>query len=295
MKKLMIIVNPIAGGKDKTGILETVKSVLDASKYDISVKFTEYAGHAYDLAFSTDAEVVVAIGGDGTLNEVARALAGTGKTLGIIPCGSGNGLALHLGISLDPSEAARVINGAESVDIDHGIVNGNPFFCTTGVGLDAIVGWRFAQSKSRGLLTYIKESISAWFSFKPDNYQVRIDGAEVWTGPAAIMTAGNANQWGNNALIAPKASVMDGRFNLTIVKPFHLWSAPGLVINLFKGTMDRSPHTICMKGAHITVVRQQDGPFHFDGEPSTTGRTIEIEIVPSSLRVFVPKNRKNVI
>jgi len=295
MKSLLVIVNPIAGGKDKTGLVQTVGDMLDKTKYSVSVAYTEYAGHAYDLAFSTDAEVVVAIGGDGTLNEVARALSGTGKTFGIVPCGSGNGFARHLGISMDPTEAVKVINEGVTVSVDEGFVNGNPFFCTTGVGFDAVVGYLFSKAGSRGLGTYIKMSLAAWMSFKPEKYRITVDGKEEWHAPAAIVTVGNANQWGNNAKIAPKASVCDGKMDITIVKPFHLWSALGLLVSLFKGTMDQNPHAVCLRGGKITVMREKEGPFHFDGEPSTTGRTIEIDLSHSSLDVFVPKEKVDIV
>lgn len=295
MEKILFIVNPIAGGKDKKAILEKVTGSLDATRFTYEIRYTEYAGHACEIARETDADIVVAIGGDGTQNEVARSLVGTGRKMGIIPCGSGDGLALHLGISRDPVKAAKVICEGEAVVIDHGTVNGRPFFCTTGVGIDAIVSWKFAQAHSRGLKTYVTESIKTWFGFKPDSYRIVVDGVEKWNGPATLVTVGNANQWGNYAKITPLASVTDGLLSITVVEPFHTWAFPGLLIRLMTGTAQESCHTSCFDGRNVRLTRQNVGPIHFDGDPYEEGKEIDINIVPKALKVIVPKQSKGKI
>ena len=291
MKKILFIVNPIAGGKDKKEILGKVLSVLDKNLFSPEIRYTEYAGHACEMARETDADVVVAIGGDGTQNEVARSLVGTGRTMGIIPCGSGDGLALHLGISRKTGKAAEVLNEGEAVFIDNGIVNGHPFFCTTGVGIDAIVSWRFAKAGSRGLKTYIVESVKTWFGFKAENYRITVDGEEKWNGKATLVTIGNANQWGNNARITPLASATDGLLDITIVDEFHTWAFPGLLARLMGGTADRSRHTVCLRGKSIVIEREKEGPLHFDGDPYEMGKRIDISVAEHSLKVLVPKGR----
>lgn len=288
MEKILFIVNPIAGGKDKKAILKTVTGSLDSSRYSYEIRYTEYAGHACEIARDCDADIVVAIGGDGTQNEVARSLIGTEKKMGIIPCGSGDGLALHLGISRDPEKAAQVLNEGKLAVIDHGTVNGRPFFCTTGVGIDALVSWRFAQAHSRGLRTYVSESAKAWFSFKADTYRIIIDGVEKWNAPATLVTIGNANQWGNQAKITPLASVCDGLLDITIVEDFHTWAFPGLLLRLMSGTAEKSCHTTCLKGRNVRLIRKNDGPIHFDGDPYNEGKDIEVCIVPQTLKVIVP-------
>lgn len=288
MEKILFIVNPIAGGKDKKAILEKVTGALDRDRFSYEIRYTEYAGHACTIAEEADADIVVAIGGDGTQNEVARGIVGSGKRMGIIPCGSGDGLALHLGVSRDPSEAARTICEGKTVVIDHGTVNGRPFFCTTGMGIDALVSWKFANAGSRGLKTYIWESVKTWFGFRPDNYRITIDGQECWDGPATLVTVGNANQWGNNAKITPLASVKDGLLSVTIVRPFHTWAFPGLLIRLMSGTAHKSRYTTCLEGKEIRIGRDQQGPVHFDGDPYSEGKSIEINVVPQALKVIVP-------
>lgn len=288
MKKILFIVNPIAGGKPKEAVLQKVTSALDQDKYVFDVKYTEYAGHACELARSSDADIVVAIGGDGTQNEVARSIAGTEKVLGIIPCGSGDGLALHLGISRDPEKAAGVLNCGSVASMDYGTVCGHPFFCTTGVGIDAMVSDSFAKSHSRGLKTYVLESARTWFGFKPEHYRIYVDGELKWDAPASIVTVGNANQWGNNARITPLASVCDGLLDLTIVDEFNTLAFPALIVRLFNGSAHKSRHSSCLKGRRIVIERDSEGPAHYDGDPYTLGKRIEIETVAGSLKVMVP-------
>ena len=303
MEKVVFIVNPIAGGKDKEALLSKVRAALDPDRFSCTVRYTEYAGHACEIARDCDADIVVAIGGDGTQNEVARGLIaanehiqrgcaaaeGRRKKMGIIPCGSGDGLALHLGISRNPAKAARTICEGECVSIDYGLVNGHPFLCTSGVGIDAEVSWKFANAHSRGLHTYILESIKTWFGFKPDTYSIVVDGEEKWKGAATLVTVGNANQWGNYAKITPQASLRDGILDVTIVERFHTWAFPGLLLRLMTGTAYKSRHAICLKGHKIHISRTLPGPLHYDGDPYGEGCGIDFDIVPQALDVIVPK------
>lgn len=335
LEKIVFIVNPIAGGKKKEAILSKVTSALDSARFSYSVIYTEYAGHACEIARDCDADIVVAIGGDGTQNEVARGLiaanarlhsaaglsasvssagvfsaggteatagasagvssagsaktAGRRKKMGIIPCGSGDGLALHLGISRNPAKAARTLCEGECVSIDYGRVNGHPFLCTSGVGIDAEVSWKFANAHSRGLHTYVLESIRTWFGFKPDNYRITVDGEEKWNGPATLVTVGNANQWGNYAKITPLASLKDGILDVTIVEKFHTLAFPGLLFRLMTGTAYKSRHAICLKGHKIHISRTLPGPLHYDGDPYGEGCEIDFDIVQKAIDVIVPK------
>lgn len=291
MKKICFIVNPIAGAKDKKKILSLIDRHLDRSKYSFETAYTQYAGHATDLAAASDADIVCAIGGDGTLNEVARGVAGTDKVFALIPCGSGDGLALHLGISRKPLGAIRNINEGHVEAIDYGLIGGKPFFSISGTGLDAIVSYGFAQSPDRGLRTYITEALKVWKGFVFERYKVTADDQE-WSGPAALVSIGNSNQWGNQARITSQASVTDGLLNVTIVKPFTTLQIPGIVIRLMTGKMHRCRHAVCLKGARITVERESEGPAHFDGDPMMLGAAIEWEAVPHALRMIVPANKK---
>ena len=290
MKKVLFIVNPVSGGKSKKPYLEAIGRFLDKGAYSSRIAFTEYSGHASELAHGCEEDIVVAVGGDGTVSEVARGLIGTGKTFGIIPCGSGDGLALHLGIGRNPRKAIEVLNSQCVRMIDYGQVDGKPFFCTVGVGFDAIVAERFAGSSSRGLATYITTALRTWMGFTPDTYSVTVDG-EVHTCPASMITVGNVNQWGNQARITSLASVADGMLDVAIVQPFHTVEIPGLAIKLLGGKAHTSSRVTMLRGKRIIIERSSDGPAHCDGDPSVMGRRIVLETVPAALPVLVPENR----
>ena len=169
---MIFIINPISGNGRKNAIIAYLE------KNGHKVIRTEYAGHAEIIARETEAETVVAVGGDGTVNEVARGIAGTSKTLGIIPCGSGDGLALHLGISRNYRTALKTIMAGKTVPMDAATVNGRPFFSVCGIGFDAVVSERFAKSGKRGLLSYIEQGLKTWREYTPDKYTIKIDGKE---------------------------------------------------------------------------------------------------------------------
>ena len=291
MKEIVFIVNPISGGKDKSGILKAVEKHLDGSLYHARVVFTERAGQAEELSRNLKADVVVAVGGDGTVSEVATGLLGTGKALGIIPCGSGDGLALHLGISRNPVKAVRALNAGRIARIDAARLDGRPFFCTAGVGLDADVAWDFARSARRGLGTYISTAWGLWrHGDRAHPYRVTTD-AGTWSGPAVIITVGNANQWGNEARIVPKASLRDGLLDVTVVEPFATWEIPILAAQLMTGKADSSRRVRSFRSTRVQISRDHPGPAHCDGDPFEAGADLLLEIMPGALDVVVPPSR----
>ena len=294
-RKIAFIVNPLSGGKDKGKIIASVKETMQREGFSHEIFMTERPGHATEIARSCDADVVVATGGDGTVSEVAQGLAGTEKILGIIPCGSGDGLALHLGISRNPRKALGTVCETCVCDMDYGLVNGKAFFCTTGVGLDAEVARRFAEAPQRGLRTYISEAWKTWRDFVPDTYVIEIDGTERWRGPAVFVTVGNAGQWGNGAKITPLASVSDGLLDVTVVEPFRTVEIPLLAALLMTGRANRSRRARCFRGERVTIRRGNGGAAHFDGDPCIFGTEITAEVRPSALRVLVPSSNKDSI
>ena len=294
MKKIAFIVNPISGGKNKKKIISMIRERMATAGVDWQLCPTEYAGHAISIAHDADADVVVAVGGDGTVSEVAQGLLGTDKALGIIPCGSGDGLALHLGISRTPRKALEQLLGGVQVPMDACSVNGRPFFCTTGVGFDADVALAFAKAGKRGLKTYVSKSWSIWKHYKPLTYKISVDGTEQEL-PAMFVTVGNANQWGNRAKITPEASVRDGLLDVTAVRPFHFWQFPALGIRLFNGSANRSHRVVHLRGSSVTITRPSDGAIHFDGDPSEAGTTLSVSLSPSALHVVVPKGKQSTI
>ena len=291
MKRITFIVNPVSGGKDKRKVLAAIDRYLDRSAFSYEVRETGKAGDATAWARTSEADIVVAVGGDGTVSEVATGLLGTGKALGIIPCGSGDGLALHLGISRNPVKAVRALNAGRIARIDAARLDGRPFFCTAGVGLDADVAWDFARSRKRGLATYISTAWGLWkHGDRAHGYRVRTDTG-TWSGPAVIITVGNANQWGNEARIVPKASLRDGLLDVTVVEPFATWEIPFLAAQLMTGKADASRRVRSFRSARVQISRDHPGPAHCDGDPFEAGVDLVLEIVPGALDVVVPPSR----
>lgn len=278
---MLFIVNPISGKGRKKAIISRL------GKEGYEVVCTEYAGHAEKLARETAEQVVVAVGGDGTVNEVARGLAGTGKTLGIIPCGSGDGLARHLGISHNMDKAMKAIVSGKTSPLDAATINGRMFFSVAGVGFDAVVSERFAKCGKRGLSTYIKEGLKTWRIYSPEKYQIQIDGQDI-EHEAIFITVGNSNQWGNGAKITPLADSSDGILDITVVEGFKALELPWLAGRLMTGSAHKSRRVHTYRGKNITIRRSSDGPAHADGDWFPTGNEIEISVIPHALDVLVP-------
>lgn len=277
---MLFIVNPISGKGKKARIVSYLK------EKGYKVVYTEYAGHGEILAREADESVVVAVGGDGTVNEIARGLIGTGKTLGIIPCGSGDGLALHLGISRNYRKALKTIEAGKTKPLDAATINGRSFFSVCGTGFDAIVSEEFAKSGKRGLSNYIAQAMKTWINFKPERYTVDIDGNTFET-EAAFITVGNSDQWGNQARITPLADISDGELDITIVEMFHTLEIPALAFKLMTGRAHKSRRTTCLRGRHVRIIRASEGPAHADGDWFNTSKDLDISIHPDMLKIIV--------
>ena len=293
-KKIVFVVNPISGTQSKKAILKWIDERMDRSIYDYSIVKTEYAGHATQSAASAaqnKVDVVVAIGGDGTINEIARSLVHTETALGIIPCGSGNGLARHLRIPMEPKAAIDVINQGNRLCIDYGKINNIPFFCTCGVGFDAFVSLKFADSGKRGLLTYLENTLHESLTYQPETYEIENEEGTV-KYKAWMIACGNASQYGNNAYIAPHASLTDGLMDVTIMEPFTVLDVPSLSFQLFNKTIDQNSRVKTMRAKKIKIHRTQDGVMHFDGDPLMAGKELEVEIIPSGLYVIASEKKR---
>jgi YegS/Rv2252/BmrU family lipid kinase len=290
-EKIGFIINPISGSGKKHKIPEIVQDTIDNSRFEVDFFFTKCAGHATELAkelIEKGYSRIVSVGGDGTINEIAKALVNSNVALGIIPCGSGNGLARFLKIPLKVKEAVELLNNGKILTIDYGTINDNPFFCTCGVGFDAHIGNKFAQSESRGFTTYIKETIAAFFHYKPKKYSIKIDGEKFKTR-AFLVTAANAGQYGNDAYIAPEADICDGLLDLCVLNPFPKRKAFNIGFRLFNKSIHHSEYVKSIKGESITIKRKKKGEVHLDGEPAIMGKKLKIRIVKQGLKVVVGK------
>ena len=292
--KIAFIINPISGTQNRLSLPQLIERKIDKSLFEAEYYFTKCAGHATDMAkllVEQNYERVIAVGGDGTVNEVAKALIGTPVALGILPCGSGNGLARFLKIPLRVEDAIELQNIGQPISIDYGTINNEPFFCTCGVGFDAHIGNRFAQSANRGFLTYIKETFDAYFHYKPKKYSIKIDGEKIKTR-AFLVTVANAGQYGNDAYIAPQADIRDGKLDLCIMNPFPNHKAIELGFRLFTRSIDQSEYIRTIQGQVISIKRRKKGEVHLDGEPAIMGKKLKIKIIEQGLQVIVPLNSR---
>jgi len=289
--KIAFIINPFSGTAKKEDIPALIRQELDATIFEPEIVFTGYRGHGTELAkqfVDKDYQIIVAVGGDGTVNEVGQSLVHSNSSLGIIPIGSGNGLARHLGIPMNIRKAIKQLNRSEPILMDYGIVNGRPFFCTCGTGFDAYVSTEFAKGKKRGMMSYIEKIITGYFSYKSQNYHLHGDGIEL-DSKAFVITFANASQWGNNAYIAPQASVQDGKLDISIMSSFPIIAIPTLALQLFAKTIDKDLFMTTLRSQKITLLREESGPFHYDGEPYVEGKEIQIDTIANGLKVLVNK------
>jgi len=287
---ILFVINPISGGKAKLRIPTLIDKYLDKERFNANFLLTEYSGHATEIveeAIAKNFDVIVAAGGDGTINEVASKVVEHGKILGILPLGSGNGLARFLNIPQNLKEAILLINKMKTDRIDSATFNNKFFFNLAGVGFDAHLSSAFSKDKKRGLAGYIKQSLKEVFSYKDEVYNINIDGAD-YNRKAFAVTVANSSQYGNNVYIAPDASVKDGLLDVCIIKPFSILKLPVLSYVMLKGTAESSDMIEIIRGQKITISRTKDGPVHVDGEPLKMGKEIEISINPLSLEVIVP-------
>ena len=295
MKNIAFIINPISGSKEtqntKRKLPKLIMQTLDMEQWLPNIVFTEYAGHATDLAHQyarMGFDAVVAVGGDGTVNEVARGLKDTNTALGILPMGSGNGFARHLNIPIRPQKALEMINHSEPINVDYGLANGRLFVSTCGTGFDAVVADNFAGSNKRGFMTYLQNTLKVAFSYQPQTYHIVGDGLDV-THKAFLITFANANQWGYEAMIAPKASVQDGKMDIMLMSSHAILGSASLALRLFTGSIDNSYFMDTIRAKEITLEREEVAPFHIDGDPVEMDKDIHIKIVSDGLKVLVEK------
>ena len=288
-KKAVFVINLISGTSDKAAIPGLIDQYLDKTKFEYEIAITQYAGHASEIATKAKddgVDVVVAVGGDGTVNEVARAIVHSNTALGIIPCGSGNGLARHLLLPLNVRKAIDVINRCEVRQLDYGIINGYHFFCTCGMGFDAFVSMKFAEAGKRGPITYVENVLREGLKYKPETYTIE-DESGTLQYKAFLISCANASQYGNNAYIAPQASMSDGLMDVIIMEPFDVFEAPQISIEMFSKTLDKNSKIKTFRTRHLHIHRDKPGVIHYDGDPVMTGADIDIELKPKGINIIV--------
>lgn len=287
-KSVLFIINPISGGKNKLNFPDFAKTYLDLNRFNPEFVYTEWPTHANDLAVEAvkqEVDIVVSVGGDGTINEIASALEGSDKIMGIIPFGSGNGLARSLNISLDNKKAISIINNEKCRRIDSAVLNGRKFFNMAGLGFDAHISFKFAKLKNRGLKGYISTALAEISSYVPDTYELIIDGNH-YQRVAFMISIANSSQYGNNAYISPDAKLDDGLLDICIIKPFPLIQFPLIGYHMFNKTVHKTDYVEIIKGKDIRINRLNEGIVHLDGEPIEMDKEVLIHIKPLSLSVL---------
>ena len=281
------IVNPISGTHSKAALPEMIEQVLDGERFDYQIVKTEYAGHAAELAKALAADgtdIVAAVGGDGTVNEVARALVHSQTALAIVPCGSGNGLARHLCLPMDMKRSVAIINEAHIETFDYGIINDLPFFCTCGMGFDAFISLKFAEAGKRGPITYVENVLKEGLKYKPETYEVS-DDTGTHHHKAFLIACANASQYGNNAYIAPGATMKDGQMDVIIMEPFDALEAPQIAADLFMKTLTNNSKIKTFRTNRLHIHRTAPGAIHYDGDPVMTGTDVDVHIEHLGLNI----------
>jgi YegS/Rv2252/BmrU family lipid kinase len=298
MKKLSItetspclfVVNPNSGKKQSVQVMNLLQKELNslACKHEILVWKEENAFDDIHSAIQSGKyQKIIAVGGDGTINRIASCLLNSDKILGIIPSGSGNGLARSLGFSMNPRKALQQNLQSESVNIDAGQVNEKFFFCTAGIGFDAYVSHLFSLSKERGLKTYARLVIQNLFRYKGVDVQIRMNDAKI-DSVFFMITVANAPQFGNNFYIAPTAKLNDGKFQVTaipLLKPFRLLS---LLVSAAQKKIHHQTDVLQLSHHEFEIQGSDPFPYHLDGEPMGQETLLKIKLRPNALNVIAP-------
>jgi len=289
-KRIIFIVNPISGVSKKGQLVKQIKSTINNSKIEYEIIYTEGPGHATEIcqeytAIQTD--IIVAVGGDGSVNEVAKGLVGSNTALGIIPAGSGNGLAHHLKIPVNYKKAIEVINRHRIIKIDTGSINDMLFVSIAGIGFDGFVAHRFSQGSRRGFLSYARIVAEEYPTYKPKKYNIRINGKVIKTRALFIGFA-NSDQFGYRASIAPHAKIDDGLLDIIIMKKPLVTEIPILASLLYWRKIDKWKHMEIIKASELTVEMKKKRWVNLDGEPMLLGEKLHIKVHPQSLNIVVP-------
>lgn len=292
MKKIRFIINPKSGTGKSHNLSSLIESVLDKNLFEADISFTQSQGHASVLAKEAvllNYDIVVAVGGDGSVNETAASLKNSNTSLGIIPTGSGNGMARHLNIPVDAKKALLNLNSGKVESIDTLEVNNRFCIGTIGIGFDAHIAHLFAHAGKRGYSTYVKLVLTEFASYKEKRFVIIVDG-KTYEKDCFLLTIANSSQFGNNAVIAPFADVKDGIIDISMMQRFPFYMAPSLIYRLMHNTIHLSRFFELLKGKEITVKNNIELQGHIDGEPVLFNSDLNIRIFRNSMKVIVPSN-----
>lgn len=291
-ENILFIINPISGiGKQKS-VEKSIEKKLDKSLFNYKIEYTEYAHHATLISYQAavrGVDIVVAVGGDGSINDCVRGLIGTNVTLGIIPAGSGNGLARHLNIPLNIEYAIEILNLRKRANIDTIKVNDKIYVSIAGIGFDALIASEFKKTKTRGFNKYFSLVLQNYPFYEPQKFLIEIDNKRIET-EALFISFANSNQFGYNAVIAPKAKLDDGMIEVSIVKKVPIMLLPWTAQLLFMKNFDKSAFVTRYKATKVRVLNNNKGIVNLDGESIILDKELIFTISPKSLNVLIPEN-----
>ena len=291
MKKIRFIANPFSGANRKRNLPKLIEEHLDHGQFDHELCYTQYAGHAIELAkeaVGAGCFMVVACGGDGSVNEIAGQLTGTDSVLGVLPCGSGNGFAMHLGIGRNVAKAFDYLNEGVPLAIDTCRMNGRPFVNLSGTGFDAVVAKRLHGSRVRGFWGYLKYTLEEVWNYEMQPFDIEIDGKQ-FRRVALLVEVANAPVYGYGFSIVPPAKVNDGLMNVLIARQAPKWRYLLESWRFLNHSFHESPLVECFSGKKITVTPARPTAIHLDGEGFDLDGPAEYTIHPASLKVICPK------
>mgnify|MGYP003950361579 FL=1 len=287
--KIRFIINPISGIGKQKGIEDVIKRYLVFS-YDIV--YTKKCGDATILskkAIKDKKDIVIAVGGDGTVSECSKALIGSNVAIGVIPCGSGNGFAYHIGMKRDIKKAILQLNISTLKTIDSCTANDERFVNVSGIGFDSHIANLFANNKKRGLFNYLKLIIKE-LSYQPEYYKIEYNNTKKEV-KAYLIAFANTSQYGNDFEISPFAKLDDGLIDFVIVKVFSKWKIPFFLLKVAKGKVHLSKNVEIIKSKEMSI-ESKNRLVHLDGEPKELKSPIIVKVKPRTLKIFSPNGKK---
>lgn len=286
-KRILFIINPNSGHKRGLEIINLLPEYLDATKFDYSHVLTSHAKHAIELAAQAvkdKMDIVVAVGGDGLVNEVFQSLVNTNAAFTIIPMGSGNGVARSIGLDMNIKKALTNLNEGEMTKMDTVSFNGQPYLGVAGIGFDGLIAWEFSKTKKRGVLSYIKIIFKQLIAFRSSQYTIADDNGK-HEFDAFIVTIANTQQYGNDAFIAPKAELDNGQLDLVVIKKHSKWLLPLLGFHVMTKSIHKSKYVETLRAAKFGINTSYN-QAHIDGEPILGKNNNEVVVLPKSLSIF---------
>jgi len=297
-KKVLFIINKFSGTGYQPALEGKILTRCSDLEVEPFIEFTQGRGHATELSRAATAskefEIIFAVGGDGTVNEVAQGIVGSEQIMGIIPKGSGNGLSRHLGIQIKFKESLQYIGSSKVISMDTFKINNQLSMNVSGIGFDGHIAGLFGQNGKRGLIGYSKLVLKEFFSYQNFPIHAYIDNQLIDT-KAFIIAFANSSQFGNNDRVAPQASVCDGILDISFIRKVPITQVIGFANKMFSGTLNRSGFVEIKNGKKITISFPVAMPYHIDGEGKEPIKDFNIEINPASIRMLVPEKSNTVI